>query len=73
MQLPNKLYSYNNSILPVLSIILSELKKESLPLDKLFLKTRSRIEDPSDFILAMDYLYALRKVIVDDNGEVSLC
>ena len=73
MQLPNKLYSYNNSILPVLPIILRELKKEPLPLDKLFLKTRSRIEDPSDFIFAMDYLYALRKVIVDDNGEVLLC
>ena len=73
MQLPNKLYSYNNSIMPLLPVLLKELEKGPMRIDMLYTRTRNKIKDPTDFITAMDCLYALRRVIVDDNGEVSLC
>lgn len=73
MQLPNKLYSYNNSIMPLLPIILIELQRGPISLDSLYFKTKKKIKDPTDFLFAMDCLFALRKVILDDNGEVSIC
>lgn len=74
MQLPNKLYSYKNSTLALIPVVLSELKNNGpLPAAVLFGKVKSSLNDATDFLSVMDCLYALRAVDIDDEGVVYIC
>ncbi len=73
MQLPNKLYSYKNSTLYLVPLVLNELKDAPLMVKDLYDRVRSHLEDPTDFISVMDCLYALRAADVNENGEVFIC
>lgn len=73
MQLPNKLYSYKNSNLALIPIVLKELKNGPLPVKDLYRKARPVLNDPTDFISVMDCLYALRAAEINDKGEVYIC
>jgi len=73
MQLPNKLYSYKNSTLALVPVVLKELKEGRLPVKDLYNKVKPVLNDPTDFIAVMDCLYALRAADIDDNGEVYIC
>lgn len=73
MQLPNKLYSYKNSTLALVSVVLKELKEGQLPVIDLYKKIKPVLNDPTDFIAVMDCLYALRAADIDDKGEVYIC
>lgn len=73
MQLPNKLYSYNESTLSQMPKILKELVAGPVDVVQLFLSLKDSFEDPSDFITTMDCLYALRKVDINDSGEAYIC
>ncbi len=73
MQLPNKLYSYKNSTLALVPVILNEIKDKPLLAYDLFQKVKPFLDDATDFLSAMDCLYALQAVDIDDEGEVFLC
>lgn len=73
MQLPNKLYSYKNSTLALIPMVLDEMKQGPVPLTELFRCIKPSLNDATDFISVMDCLYALRAADINDEGEVFLC
>lgn len=73
MQLPNKLYSYKNSTLALIPVVLNELKNGPILVKDLYGKVRPALNDPTDFISVMDCLYALRAAEINAEGEVFIC
>ena len=62
MQLPNKLYSYNYSVLSKFPILLKSLQKGDVQVLSLFMSNQDKFESINDFIETLDALYALRKI-----------
>lgn len=73
MQLPNKLYSYKNSTLALLPIVMKELQDRPVPVKELYKRVRPYLSDSTDFIAVMDCLYALRALDINDEGEAFIC
>lgn len=73
MQLPNKLYSYKNSTLALIPVVLNEIESGPLPVSDLYRCVRPVLNDATDFISVMDCLYALRAADLNDEGEVYIC
>lgn len=73
MQLPNKLYSYQKSTLALLPIILNSINHGTSNVKELFKAVSHYLDDPSDFLSAMDCLYALNAIEMSDDGEVKIC
>jgi len=73
MQLPNKLYSYKNSNLALVPIVLKEIQNGPVPVKELYQRLRPSLIDATDFISVMDCLYALRAADINDDGEVYIC
>lgn len=72
MLLPNKLFSYNESVLPLFAPILSSLEKPKTP-KELFFEVRNYNKDILLFIDALDCLYALNKITLNQEGRLILC
>ena len=70
MQLPNKLYSYNYSVLSKFPILLKSLQKGDVQVLSLFMSNQDKFESINDFIETLDALYALRKIDNDDEKGV---
>lgn len=73
MQLPNKLYSYEESTLALLPRVLNEIRNGPVSVGELYLSMKRNLKDPTDFLSAMDCLYALRAIEMNDDGEVFIC
>lgn len=73
MQLPNKLYSYKNSSLALVPIVLKEIQDGPVPVKELYQRLRPSLIDATDFISVMDCLYALKAADINDDGEVFIC
>ena len=73
MQLPNKLYSYKNSTLALIPIVLKEIQEQPMPVYELFNKVKPFLNESTDFLSVMDCLYALQAADINDEGEVFLC
>lgn len=73
MQLPNKLYSYKDSTLALVPLVLSEIKDGSIPVIELYQRVKPKLSDTTDFMSVMDCLYALRAADINDEGEVFIC
>ena len=73
MKFPNKLYSYKTSVLYLLPEVLNQIKNGHSKIDDLFLVMRPKLEDPTDFLSAMDCLYALNAVNLNEDNEVIIC
>lgn len=73
MQLPNKLYSYQKSTLALLPIVLKSIKNGNSNVVDIFHSISVYLDDPTDFLSAMDCLYALNAIEMTDEGEVSIC
>jgi hypothetical protein len=73
MQLPNKLYSYENSTLALIPKVLKELQDGSKAVKDLYDDVKQSLDDPTDFLSVMDCLYALRAVDINEEGEVYKC
>lgn len=71
MQLPNKLYSYKDSTLALLPKVLRIIQEQPVPVTELYKELQ--LMDITDFVSAMDCLYALRAVDINDEGEVFIC
>ena len=73
MQLPNKLYLYKNSTLVLLPIVLKEIKDEPILVLDLYKKVKCELKESTDFLSAMDVLYAINMVDITEEGEVFKC
>lgn len=70
MLLPNKLIPYDQSILPKLSVLLKELKDNPKSVHDLYKRVIKKMAGVSEFIDALDCLYALGKIEFDEKEEV---
>ena len=70
MQLPNKLYSYSDSILSKFPIVLKTLQKGDIQVLSLFTSNQEKFESVNDFIETLDTLYALQKIEYNDEKGV---
>lgn len=73
MQLPNKLYSYKNSTLALIPVVLKELQNGPVEVGELYMSVRPSLAEATDFLSVMDCLYVLRAVDITDSGEVYQC
>ena len=70
MKFPNKVISYNESIISKFPIILSKLeKKEYEPLE-IYKKVKAKFETPFEYIEALDCLYALESIELTERNTL---
>lgn len=62
MLLPNKLISYDQSILPKFPVVLKELKNGPMSVHDLYKRVIKKMSGVSEFIDTLDCLYALGKI-----------
>lgn len=72
MILPNKLVSYNESVLSKLPLIMRELDQPKTPLE-LLLNLDNIINGPLELLDALDCLYTLREIELNDDGRIVRC
>lgn len=73
MLLPNKLFSYNESVLPKLPLILRELNQPKTPREILECLGET-LKSPLELLDALDCLYALNQIeLLEDEGRVARC
>lgn len=72
MLLPNKLFSYNQSVLSKLPAFLTALDKPTNPKD-LYQSVRGVPMSPIEFMEILDCLYALNKIAIDNEGRLYRC
>ncbi len=71
MRLPNKVTSYNESVLSKLSIILDKLCDMNMSPYYLYQEVKQNFIGVSEYIDALDCLFALNALeINDENGEI---
>ncbi len=73
MQLPNKLYSYKDSTLALLPVLLKKLGGKSIPASELYSYFKNRTDNPTEFLSVMDCAYALNAIDINEDGEVYSC
>lgn len=73
MLLPNKLFSYNESVFSKLPIILRVLDQPKTP-HELLLILQNTIKSPLELLGALDCLYALKEIeFNEEEGRVVRC
>ncbi len=72
MLLPNKLFSYNQSVLSKLPAFLTALDKPINP-KALYQSVRGVPMSPIEFMEILDCLYALNKIAIDNEGRLYRC
>lgn len=70
MLLPNKLYSYNESIISKFPGILQILKRASFSVSELYRMVQKDVTGVNEYIEILDCLYALNKIEFDEELEV---
>ena len=70
MLLPNKLFSYEESILSRFPVVLSVLEEKPMRVSELYKKLNDYFESVNDFIEILDCLYALGKIELDGEEGV---
>ena len=66
MSFPSKFTKFDQSILAKISLLIVD-DVESIKLSELIRLRLSKFEDISEFLLALDVLYALGKIEIDEN------
>ena len=69
MLFPNKLFTYSESVISKFPIILNELS-EPLQVAELYKRVASRLSGVSEYLDALDCLYALGKIELDEEEGV---
>jgi hypothetical protein len=71
MLLPNKLFSYNESIISKFPSILQILKKSPCSVSELYQRVQGNVTGVNEYMEILDCLYALNKIDYDEEAEVS--
>lgn len=73
MLLPNKLFSYNESVLKQLPLILRELDQPKTP-NELLVNLGNSMKSPLELLDALDCLYALKEIkLNEEDGRIVRC
>lgn len=73
MLLPNKLFSYNESVLSKLPLILRELDQPKTP-NELLVSLGNNAKSPLELLDALDCLYTLRQIeLNEEDGRIVRC
>jgi len=68
MRLPNKLFSYNESVISKFPFILQKVSEENnMSILELYHSLSGKFEDITEFLEALDCLYALGKIKYDSK------
>lgn len=67
MILPSKLFTYNQSVLPKMVILIKEIRMQERGVLELFQQHQDEFEGVDEFIETLDGLYALGKIELDTN------
>jgi len=70
MILPNKLVPFKDCILQKTIYILNVLGKSESPVSELFIQVKDSFEDVAEFIIALDVLFVLDRIVYDENLKV---
>lgn len=75
MKIPNKYISYKKSSLSKFPIVLTQIKNYDLSVLDLYIRlVKSRVdpvfENTDDFIETLDYLFALGKIEMNEEGMI---
>lgn len=70
MLLPNKLFSYKESIVSKFPIILQILRKSPYSVLGLYKRIQDNVTGVNEYIEILDCLYALNKIDYDEETEV---
>lgn len=75
MQLPSKLYPYNQSSLALIPPILKYLEKcnNSVSVTDMYHHMKNHVDEPSDFLGVMDCLFLLGTIDLNEKGEIERC
>lgn len=70
MKLPNKVTSYQESVLSKLTVLLDILSVRDSSLIELYFNTKQYFSDTSEFIDTVDCLFALNKLEYNEDSGV---
>ena len=70
MKLPNKVISYQESVLSKLTILLDILSVRDSSLIELYFNTKQYFSDTSEFIDTVDCIFALNKLEYNEDSGV---
>lgn len=70
MLLPDKLFTYSESVLSKFPLILDIIKKRPIKVKELYVVVNEKVSGTSEFLDVLDCLYALGKVEYDSKEEV---
>ena len=73
MPLPDKFYSYDTSIISRFSLVLRILGEENITVSYLYEAMKNQVTGVSDFIEILDALFAMKKIKLNERGELYRC
>ena len=72
MRLPSKVTPFMDSTLSIFPLLLNEIKKEDIAPMALFGKVKNNTNGISNFLIALDCLFALNKIkLIEQTGVIS--
>lgn len=69
--LPNKVIPFRKSVIPKMLVILNALEKGSCDVIELYNTHKSGFSSMNEFVSTIEYLFALNKVSMTDEGVLS--
>lgn len=73
IKLPNKLYTYNESVISKFSQILAMLNESEMTPLRLYEMSSSKFEDVNEFIDTLTCLYALNRIeLINNNLKIHI-
>lgn len=72
MRLPNKITTFNESVLSKFSLILRSVENNNIPVLELYNSVKAEIEDVDTFLEVLDCLYVLGKIDFNEQ-ERTIC
>lgn len=70
MKLPNKIYSYSESILSKFIPIIEILEISDETVFSLYQKSKKHFNNVQDYIDTLDCLYALNRIVLSEKKEI---
>ncbi len=70
MKLPNKIVSYDESILSKAVVLLEILSKKDMNIMDLYNASKKQYKSVSDYIETLDCLYLLNKIVFIEESEM---
>lgn len=73
MIFPNKLYTYEESVISKFPIVLSSIQEAPKPVRLIYSETKSSFSGVPEFYEVLDCLFALNRITINQKMEVLLC